>query len=256
MRTQQFFIVAALCGLASVFSFACGSGVTYWLTPRGDKASLLANAKGDKKVGVEGEGAKAGKKGAALPPAVTKPADQWRFQDLHDHLASKGWLTVRKEGRGGMWFVPAYKPGMLMGIEGGGFIFNDTGEVTMSIEQSQQNSEAVFAKCDGYGPNRLPQYRFLSEKDRHALDAADNKVKFDVSFVSLTEYQKVTREIFAKSKVCNHQAFLATRRNSTKVAMQIAAETKDVQQREMLAWESFTFEGRPEALAMLKKLLP
>jgi hypothetical protein len=70
-------------------TFPCGFGVGWWSKGRGAAAPLP------------------GGNGNEGPVAKGKPAADWTWQDLQDHLASKGMKTRRGQKRvGEMWFVP------------------------------------------------------------------------------------------------------------------------------------------------------
>lgn len=91
------YMPAAIAGvvLFGCLAFSCGSVVTWGMmrTPGGGVG--VANGKpGDK-----------APHGKSAPP-VTKPSEQWGYQDLQDHLASKGMKTSRGLARQGMWFCP------------------------------------------------------------------------------------------------------------------------------------------------------
>ncbi len=47
-----------------------------------------------------------GKDGVKDPPIVVNEEKGWTWQNLQDHLASKGMKTRRGQGKNGMWYMP------------------------------------------------------------------------------------------------------------------------------------------------------
>ena len=90
-------IILAIAGVAAFgcLCFTCGSGFTYWAVPWSKGA--LGKVDGKENDAALGKNSDA---------KITKAAEKWGWQDLQDHLASKGMKTNRAAGGGGMWFVP------------------------------------------------------------------------------------------------------------------------------------------------------
>jgi hypothetical protein len=90
IKTWAPWIVAATCLLLVPCAFCAGWSIPTWRTPNVEAPSP------------------GGDKPNAKP--ISKPREEWGFQDIQDHLAKKGMKTSRGLGRfvdkAGMWFVP------------------------------------------------------------------------------------------------------------------------------------------------------
>ncbi|MSQ94189.1 MAG: hypothetical protein EXR98_06495 [Gemmataceae bacterium] len=147
--------------------FTCGAGFTYLGVPY----LKSSKEKGDSPV------AKA--KGKA-----TNQLDKWNWQDLQDHLRSKGIETGRGQGTRGMVFAIGYS----------------------GAQPLDPYGEAIQT-CNAFGPQAGKGWFVVN--DYGTADAASKE----------------------------------------------SARVKDVQQRDVLAWGQFVFEGDADLRAQLKKAL-
>ncbi len=108
--------------------------------------------------------------GITKSPSPTKPIDQWGYQDLQDHLKSKGWTTSRGLGAGGMYF--------------------DSGD-GRPLTQIQIRQLSEFA------PENIPLTRIISQEDAQLL--ANARKVFETTIDSMTrEDQKLGAEAYKR----------------------------------------------------------
>jgi hypothetical protein len=160
-------MVALAVVLTSVLVCPCGIAIGMWLGMMRTPAATIMGKVADVK-----------------PAVIGKSPEDWGWQDLQDHLASKGLKTSRGEAGGGMFF----KPG-----------------------------------------------------DGKPLDMISSGLSEGGNRASWMEAST---------------AFTARQFPNTETARKSAATIKDAQQRDVLAWGRFTFEGSAKTRAELKRLLP
>jgi hypothetical protein len=257
-----------------------------------DKGAPLAKNGGDQAA----VGAVGGKDNGGpiknVKPENTKPPVEWNYQDIQDRLASKGMTTRRGQGIRGMWFIPSDggddKPLSRVDIiqgsldEGGPdnlrlhrdmapadkLLLAKAGEeieITarlnskMSAEEHKQFNDlgALHKKQDleGASPagrrDRDKARIELYQSNRAAQDKRERKIG-----AAREALDNLTLGVWEKSPVSSNQPFLANDYGSPEGAQKEAARIKDVEQRDVLAWGRFIFQGSPEARKTLSKLLP
>lgn len=126
-----------------------------------------------------------------------KPTE-WAWQELQDHLASKGMKTNRAEGRGGMWFAP------------------------------------------GIG---------------EPLDRSYT-IKLDYDGKPLVQREMIGGFEWTLGRDYIGHVFIVRDCQTPDAANKEAVRIKDNEQRDVLAWNKFTFTGSADTRARLQKILP
>lgn len=174
-----------------------------------------------------------------------KAADEWGWQDLQDHLASKGFKTRRGQGAKGMWFAPGEgKP-----IDGKMHDPINPDDVNTFLSMTPKDAD-LLRQLEAEWSSAMTKFDVTRDgKDAKQLLAAKERAARE-------KLDKTRAEIEKRTAASPQQAFLARDLVSVAAARNESARLKDVDQRDSLQWGKYVFEGPPQVLAELKRLLP